>query len=186
MPVGKGAGTERDAKHQPKDRRGDQARSFPAYLARSRPRHLNHSEQMQTHGEEDERDEVVPVATHVTDHSSRRRRDGTNHRDDDENPDREQRGCPERPTRGHLALLTDESHNERDAGEMTWTEHDAQHAPDDGRPKRDERRAFRRRSNRNPQPLRATLAVGTRDKSVPSRLAARSLPTSPLQLKWLK
>ncbi len=84
---------------------------------------------MQTDGEKDERDEVIPVAPHVAHHAARAGGDCANRRDGYENAHGEERRCPECAPRRHLALLTDEPDNEWDARQMAGAEDDAEDAP---------------------------------------------------------
>ena len=87
--------------------RRNQALAFHAHLSRPGPRHRNHAQQMQPHGEENECDEIISVTPHIAHHSPRRRRDRADGRDGDENTHGEQRRSPERAPHRHLSLFTD-------------------------------------------------------------------------------
>jgi hypothetical protein len=135
-------GPKRDAEHQSQDERRQQTLALQVHRPRTGKRQRNDAHQMQAHQKEDQRHEVIPVTPHVTHHPARSRGDDADRRDGDQDAHGKQRRGPECPAGRHSPLLADEADDERDAGEMTGAEDDAQNAPNERRGECDQRRAF--------------------------------------------
>jgi len=87
-------------------------------------------EQVQADEKEDRGHEVVAVGADVAQHASGRGGNGPDGRDGDEDADGKERRNGKGPPGGHPALFVDEAYNQRNAGQMTGTQQNAQNAPE--------------------------------------------------------
>ena len=140
---------------------------------------------MQAHDKKYDCDEVIPVTPHVAHHPPCCCRNGTNGCNGDEDAHGKERRGPKRPSHRHLALLADEPNDERDARQMTRTEHDAQHAPNGSRGEGQQRRTFDGTAQGGEELFHARLStVHFGVSSTPSSRNLARMSSLPIKPTW--